>query len=59
MSFNMMFGSAGAGFSWRVTAFASSYFFLEIAGREHSSANSVIISGVGRGVSKCGPHDFQ
>ena len=47
MSFNMIFGSAGAGFSGRGTAFASNYFFFEIAGRERSSANSVIISGVG------------
>ena len=28
--------------------------FLEIAGRECSSADSVIIDGVGLGVSKCG-----
>ena len=28
--------------------------FLEIAGRERSSANSVIIAGVSRGVSECG-----
>ena len=50
----MMFSSAGAGFSWRGTAFASNYFFLEIAGRELSSANSVITSGVSRGVSEYG-----
>ena len=54
MSFNMMFGSAGAGFSWRGTACASSYSFLEIAGRERSLANSVIIAGVSRGISECG-----
>ena len=52
MSFNMMFGSADAAFSWRGTAFASNYFFLEIAGRERSSANSIIISGFSRGVSE-------
>ena len=28
--------------------------FLEIAGLERSSANSVIIAGVSRGVSECG-----
>ena len=54
MSFNMMFGSAGAGFSWGGTAFASNFFFLEIAGRERSSANSLIISGVSQGVSEYG-----
>ena len=42
----MMFGSAGAGFSWRGTAFASGYFYLEIAGRGRFLANSVIIPGV-------------
>ena len=54
MPFNMMFGSAGACFSWRGTVFASSYSILEFAGCGHSSAHSVIIPGVSGGVSECG-----
>ena len=57
MLFNMMFGLAGAGFSWRGTAFASGYFFFfffEIAGCGRSLANSLKIPGVSQGVSECG-----
>ena len=54
MSFNMMFGSAGAGFSWRELPSLVAISFLEIAGRGRSSANSVIIPGISRGVSDLG-----
>ena len=54
MSFNMMFGSAGAGLSDEELPALVATSFLEIVGRERSLANSLIIAGVSRGVSECG-----